>query len=310
MVQFRSRRSGRHTFRGWPGQRGAGGTCRARGQPGPGGHRPHDIPGGSDPVGADRGRHLERRVRGRELSHRSSGCGPPWRCWPKPAAMPSSDSAAAARWMSPRLSPCSATSGTDPLEHLEVIGAGRPIDSAGPALRRGAHHRGDRFGGDPQLGAVRRRSQGEPAEPADAAEGGRGRPGSAGRPAQRRPSRPAAWMRSPSSSSRCCRGAPTRSPMRWPGTGSAAPPDHCAGRTRREWRTRGYAKILRWPACSAECAWPTPGWARSMALAAAAGARLSAPHGAVCAAVLAAAMEVNLRALRERAPDASCAASG
>ena len=37
-------------------------------------------------------------------------------------------------------------------------------------------------------------------------------------------------------------------------------------------------------------------------LAAAAGARLSAPHGAVCAAVLAAAMAVNLRALRERAP--------
>jgi alcohol dehydrogenase class IV len=38
-------------------------------------------------------------------------------------------------------------------------------------------------------------------------------------------------------------------------------------------------------------------------LAAAAGAKLSAPHGAVCAAVLAAAMEVNLRALRDRAPD-------
>jgi alcohol dehydrogenase class IV len=38
-------------------------------------------------------------------------------------------------------------------------------------------------------------------------------------------------------------------------------------------------------------------------IAAAAGARLSAPHGAVCAAVLAAAMEVNLQALREKAPD-------
>lgn len=38
-------------------------------------------------------------------------------------------------------------------------------------------------------------------------------------------------------------------------------------------------------------------------LAAAAGARLSAPHGAVCAAVLAATVEVNLRALRDRAPD-------
>jgi alcohol dehydrogenase class IV len=38
-------------------------------------------------------------------------------------------------------------------------------------------------------------------------------------------------------------------------------------------------------------------------LAAAAGARLSAPHGAVCAAVFTAAMDVNLRALRERAPD-------
>jgi alcohol dehydrogenase class IV len=38
-------------------------------------------------------------------------------------------------------------------------------------------------------------------------------------------------------------------------------------------------------------------------LAAAAGARLSAPHGAVCAAVLGAAMDVNLRALRDRAPE-------
>lgn len=38
-------------------------------------------------------------------------------------------------------------------------------------------------------------------------------------------------------------------------------------------------------------------------LAAAAGARLSAPHGAVCAAVLAATVDVNLRALRDRAPD-------
>jgi alcohol dehydrogenase class IV len=38
-------------------------------------------------------------------------------------------------------------------------------------------------------------------------------------------------------------------------------------------------------------------------IAAAAGARLAAPHGAVCAAVLAAAMEVNLRALRDRTPE-------
>jgi alcohol dehydrogenase class IV len=38
-------------------------------------------------------------------------------------------------------------------------------------------------------------------------------------------------------------------------------------------------------------------------LAAGLGARLSAPHGAVCAAVLAASVEVNLQALRHRAPD-------
>jgi len=38
-------------------------------------------------------------------------------------------------------------------------------------------------------------------------------------------------------------------------------------------------------------------------LAAAIGARLSAPHGAVCAAVLGAAMAINLRALRDRAAD-------
>jgi alcohol dehydrogenase class IV len=38
-------------------------------------------------------------------------------------------------------------------------------------------------------------------------------------------------------------------------------------------------------------------------LAAAAGARLSAPHGAVCAAVLAAAMEINVQALHDRAPE-------
>ena len=40
-------------------------------------------------------------------------------------------------------------------------------------------------------------------------------------------------------------------------------------------------------------------------LAAALAARLSAPHGAVCAATLAAAVDVNLRALRERAPEHS-----
>jgi alcohol dehydrogenase class IV len=38
-------------------------------------------------------------------------------------------------------------------------------------------------------------------------------------------------------------------------------------------------------------------------LAGAIGARLSAPHGAVCAAVLAVTIDVNLRALRDRAPD-------
>jgi alcohol dehydrogenase class IV len=38
-------------------------------------------------------------------------------------------------------------------------------------------------------------------------------------------------------------------------------------------------------------------------IAAAVGARLSAPHGAVCAAVLAADMEINLRALGDRAPE-------
>jgi alcohol dehydrogenase class IV len=38
-------------------------------------------------------------------------------------------------------------------------------------------------------------------------------------------------------------------------------------------------------------------------IAAAAGARLAAPHGAVCAVVLAAAMEVNLRVLRKRDPE-------
>jgi alcohol dehydrogenase class IV len=38
-------------------------------------------------------------------------------------------------------------------------------------------------------------------------------------------------------------------------------------------------------------------------IAAAAGARLGAPHGAVCAAVLAASVEVNVRALRDRAPE-------
>src|SRR4029453_12194382 len=38
-------------------------------------------------------------------------------------------------------------------------------------------------------------------------------------------------------------------------------------------------------------------------LAAALAPRLSAPHGAVCAATLAAAMDINLRALRERAPE-------
>ena len=47
------------------------------------------------------------------------------------------------------------------------------------------------------------------------------------------------------------------------GMGSAAPPDHWVARTRREWTTPAYARTLRLPACSAACAWPIQGWAPS-----------------------------------------------
>ena len=223
------------------------------------------VAGGSGPGGADRGGRLQRRVRGRGRAVDRPGAGrrgaadrSRLRCRPRIRRRQRAGCRQGGRRAGHR--------GHRPAGTSRGHRCRPPDRGAGPALRRRADHGGDGFGGDPQLRAVRRRSEGEPAEPADAAEGGRGRPRPAGRPARGRPSRPAGWMRSPSSSSRCCPGAPTRSAMRWPGTGSAAPPGHCAGPGRRECRTPGFAKTWPSPACSAGCAWPIPGWAPSMAL--------------------------------------------
>ena len=66
---------------------------------------------------------------------------------------------------------------------------------------------------------------------------------------------------------------------------------------------RPYAKTWRSPVCLGAHVLANSGLGAVHGIAAAAGARLAAPHGAVCAAVLAAAMDVNLRVLRERAPE-------
>ena len=76
---------------------------------------------------------------------------------------------------------------------------------------------------------------------------------------------------------------------------------------RRAWRgghgrTRGVREDLALASLFGGLCLANSGLGAVHGLAAAVGARLSAPHGAVCAAVLAATVEVNLRALRDRAP--------
>ena len=66
---------------------------------------------------------------------------------------------------------------------------------------------------------------------------------------------------------------------------------------------RPAARTWPWPACSAACAWPTPAWAPCTASPRPPAGMFAAPHGAVCAALLAPVMAVNLRALRARAPE-------
>ena len=217
--------------------------------------------------------------------------------------MPSSDSAAAVRWMSPKLPPCWPPRAPTRWNISEVIGAGRPIERPGlpcvavptTAGTGSEVTRNSVLSGGGVKASLRSPLMLPKVAVVDpdllvglpGADHRRQRDGCAV-PAHRAP--PVAARQS-------------RSAMRWPGTGSAAPPDHCAGRARREWRTRRFAKTLRSPACSAGMCLANSGLGAVHGIAAAAGARLSAPHGAVCAAVLAAAMEVNLRALRERAPE-------
>jgi alcohol dehydrogenase class IV len=83
------------------------------------------------------------------------------------------------------------------------------------------------------------------------------------------------------------------------------------GRSARSLR-RAYAECMEDPAVREDLALASlfggmclanSGLGAVHGIAAAAGARLSAPHGAVCAAVLAPAMEVNLQAMRGRAPE-------
>ena len=137
-------------------------------------------------------------------------------------------------------------------------------EPARAALRRGADHGRHRVGGDPQRGALRRRRQGQPAQPAPAAPGGRGGPGPAGRPARAGHRRQRNGRALPADRAVPVACGPTRSPMRWPGTGCGARRGRCAGPTRTGMRRSGAcARTWPWPACSAGCAWPIRGWAPS-----------------------------------------------
>ena len=80
----------------------------------------------------------------------------------------------------------------------------------------------------------------------------------------------------------------------------AAPPCRAFGRTAAIARP---AATWPGPACSAEWRWPMPALGAVHGFAAPLGGMFPAPHGAVCAALLPHAMEVNVRALRARAPE-------
>jgi alcohol dehydrogenase class IV len=195
-----------------------------------------------------------------------------------------------------------ATSGTDPLEHLEVIGAGRPIET--PGL--------------PCVAVPTTAGTGSEVTRNSVLSGG-GVKASLRSPLML----PKVAVVDPDllaglpSSTIAASGMDALSQLIEPLLSQRANPFsdalardgiHCSARSLR----RAYAEGMEDAAVREDLALASlfggmclanSGLGAVHGIAAAAGARLSAPHGAVCAAVLAPALEVNLQALRNRAPE-------
>ena len=158
-----------------------------------------------------------------------------------------------------------ATSGTDPIDHLEVIGAGRPIERSGlpcvavptTAGTGSEVTRNSVLSGDGVKASLRSPlmlPKVAVVDPDLLAGVPQQTIAASGMDALSQLIEPLLSRRA------------THSPMRSPAMGSGDPLDRCAARTRRACRIHPYAKISRWPASSAGSAWRTPGSASSTAL--------------------------------------------
>ena len=196
--------------------------------------------------------------------------------------------------------------GGDLFDHLEVVGAGRPLERPSVpwiAIPTTAGT-GSEVTRNAVLASPAARGQGEPPEPVDA--GAR----------RARRSDPDALA--------AARGHGKLRPRRAGSAGGAihvvtSQPVHrrfCREGMRRVARSLEVAfdsaragtprpmpaRTCRWPPCSGAWHWPTPGWVPLHGFAAPIGGRFDAPHGAVCGRLLPPVVAVNVAALRERAP--------
>jgi alcohol dehydrogenase class IV len=189
----------------------------------------------------------------------------------------------------------------DPLDYAEVIGAGRPSPQPAASVHRGANHRGDGVGGDPQRGAaVRPRTRVKVSlrsplmlprvalvDPELALDLPPALTAATGMDALAQLIEPYVRATAPSRWWTPC--AATAFPA-WPGRCRAR---FATGRSRRPDRPgAGRLAIAASP-------WPTPGWGRCMASPASIGGAYPAPHGAVCAALLPGVFAANFQRLEK-----------
>ena len=194
--------------------------------------------------------------------------------------------------------------GTDPLDHLEVVGRGLPIERPSAALRRGAHHRRHRRRGDRERGAGLRRSTA--ARRASAAR-------TCSRPS-RSSIRCSRWRCPPAVTASSGLDALTQclepyvSPKANPATDAVAAEGLRRGRrSLRRAYEHGDDRAARedMALCSlfGGISLANAKLGAVHGVAGVVGGMVDAPHGAVCAALLAPVVEANVRALRERDPD-------